>query len=43
MFIGTYKNLGLGVDGDPRGGLALGGFTNPTTSKISGVRLETPI
>ncbi|MCJ1270247.1 hypothetical protein MMC22_010143 [Lobaria immixta] len=27
----TYKNLGLGVDGDPRGGLALGGFTNPTT------------
>ena len=29
----TYKALGLGVDGDPRGGLALGGFTNPITGK----------
>lgn len=27
----TYQNLGLGVDGDPKGGLALGGFTNPIT------------
>lgn len=27
----TYQNLGLGVDGDPKGGLALGGFTNPVT------------
>ncbi|KAK0744749.1 choline dehydrogenase [Apiosordaria backusii] len=25
----TYKNLGLGVNGDPRGGKALGGFANP--------------
>ena len=27
----TYQNLGLGVDGDPKGGLALGGFSNPIT------------
>ncbi len=27
----TYQTLGLGVDGDPKGGLALGGFTNPIT------------
>ena len=25
----TYQMLGLGVDGDPKGGLALGGFSNP--------------
>ncbi|KAK0669869.1 putative choline dehydrogenase [Cercophora samala] len=25
----TYEKLGLGVTGDPRGGLALGGFANP--------------
>ena len=27
----TYQALGLGVDGDPKGGLALGGFSNPVT------------
>ncbi len=29
----TYQMLGLGVDGDPKGGLALGGFSNPITGK----------
>ena len=38
----TYQTLGLGVDGDPRGGLALGGFTNPITGKrLLAVAMET--
>lgn len=32
----TYKGLGLGVNGDPKGGLALGEFTNP----ISGISIR---
>lgn len=30
----TYKGLGLGVDGDPKGGLALGGFSNPLSGSL---------
>ena len=29
----TYEGLGLGANGDPKGGLALGGFSNPVSGR----------